>query len=142
MVPLQRAARAAVALILLAGVCGEARSQPAYKQPPTTPAEIAEEVARGIDANTLRSPRGAPLEFESAKSRGNVVEMRYIVNDLSSFDRFKGNSDKTGASFVTYWCSDSRIDVLRQGVVINITYARSDNKDRVEFTINKASCIR
>ena len=140
MVRFQKAQRVAVASILLAGAFVEARSQTANKQRPTTPADIAKAIADGIEANTLRSSPGALLEFESATSRGNIVVMKFIVNDFAAFDGFKSNSDKTRVALVTYWCSESRVASLRQGVVIHTTYARSDNNDRVEFTIDKSSC--
>lgn len=82
MVPFRWTLTTAVASIFLSVAFGKAGGQTAKDQPTLTTAELARAIARTIDAHTLRSPPGSPLEFKSATSVGNVVEMKYLVNDL------------------------------------------------------------
>jgi hypothetical protein len=141
MVPFRWAPTTPVALIFLSVAFGKAGGQTAQDQPPSTTAELARGIARTIDANTLRSPPGSPLEFKSAASVGNVVLMKYLVNDLAGFDRFKSNANAAREAFVGYWCGDeSRVAYLRQGVVVHTVYERSDKKDQVKFTFDKSTC--
>ena len=130
----------AVVSSLLASTLFEAKSQATSNQKSNTLADVAKAIAHTIDANTLKSP-GAQLAFDSATAHDNVVEVKYIVNDFAAFDRFKSNSKQARAALVGYYCNDSsRAAYLRQGVVILQTYVRSDNNDRVEFTIDRSSC--
>jgi hypothetical protein len=141
MVPFRGILTTAVASIFLSVAFGKAGGQTATDQPTLTTAELARAIARTIDAHTLRSPPGSPLEFRSATSAGNVVEMLYVVNDFAVFDRFKSNADGARAAFVDYWCGEeSRMVYLRQGVVVHTVYERSDKKDQVKFTFDKSSC--
>jgi hypothetical protein len=136
MVAFEWVVRIAFASALLGGIfVVEARSQ----ERSDTPADVAKAIARTIDANTLKS-RGAPLDFDSATAHDNVVEVKYIANDFAAFDGFKANSNAARAQLVGYYCDDSRAAYLRQGVVIHLLYLRSDNNDRVEFTIDRSSC--
>jgi len=141
MVSFRWALTTAVASIFLSVAFGKAGGQTAKDQPTLTTAELAKTIARTIDANTLRAPPGSPLEFKSATSVGNVVEMKYVVNDFAGFDRFKSNADGARVAFVDYWCGDeSRVAYLRQGVVVHTVYERSDKKDQVKFTFDKSIC--
>ena len=117
MVPFRWTLTTAVASIFLSVAFGKAGGQTAKDQPTLTTAELARAIARTIDAHTLRSPPGSPLEFKSARSVGNVVEMKYLVNDLASFDRFKSNSESVRTALAGYWCNDqSRAASLQRGV--------------------------
>jgi|SoiMethySBSTD1v2_1073268.scaffolds.fasta_scaffold241418_2 hypothetical protein len=78
MVPFRWTLTTAVASIFLSVAFGKAGGQTAKDQPTLTTAELARAIARTIDAHTLRSPPGSPLEFKSATSVGNVVEMKYL----------------------------------------------------------------
>jgi hypothetical protein len=141
MVPFRGILTTTVASILLSVALGKAGGQTATDQPTLTTAELARVIARTIDAQTPRAPPGSALEFKSATSAGNVVLMKYLINDLTGFDRFKSNANGGLEVFAGYWCGDeSRVAQLRQGVVIHIVYERSDKKDRVKFTFDKSSC--
>jgi hypothetical protein len=140
MVPFRWTLTTAVASIFLSVAFGKVGGQTAKDQPTLTTAELARAIARTIDAHTLRTPSGSPLEFKSATSVGNVVEMKYLVNDLASFDRFKSNSESVKTALAGYWCNDqNRAASLQQGVVVHTAYERSDKKDRVKFTFDKSS---
>jgi hypothetical protein len=117
MLPFRWTLTTAVASIFLSVAFGKAGGQTAKDQPTLTTAELARAIARTIDAHTLRSPPGSPLEFKSATSVGNVVEMKYLVNDLASFDRLKSKSESVRTALAGYWCNDqSRAASLQQGV--------------------------
>jgi hypothetical protein len=140
MIAFQWALRMGVVSIWLAAALVEAKSQAADNQRLDTLADVAKAIAHAIDATTVRSP-GAPVAFDSAAAHDNVVEVKYVVNDLPAFARFKSSSNQARAALVGYFCNDSeRVAVLRQGVVMDYAYVRSDNSDRVEFTIDKSSC--
>jgi len=140
MIPFGWARTTVVASIFLSVAVGKADSQTAQGQPPSTTAELARGIASTLDAFTLRSPPGSPLEFKSVTSTGNVVEMIHIANDLAAFDRFKSKADKFRETLVGYWCDRGRVAYLRQGVVVHMVYERSDKKDQVKFTFDKSSC--
>jgi hypothetical protein len=132
--------RAAIVSTVFAGSVVEAGGQATNNQSSDTVVDAAKAVARTIAAFTVKSS-GAPLEFDSATAHDNVVEVKFIANDFAAFDRFKSNSNQAKSAFVGYFCNDSgRAVYLRQGVVMHYVYARSDDTDRVEFTIDRSSC--
>ena len=140
MVKFHSALRIAVVSVFLGGTLfAEARSQETNDPRSNTLVDIARAFANTINVSTVKS-RGAALDFDSAIAHDNVVEVMYVANDFAAFDRFKSNSNTARAALIGFYCEASRVAYLQQGLVIHQTYARSDNKDRVEFTIDRSSC--
>ena len=140
MVEFHSALRIAVVSAFLGGTLFvEARSQETNDHRSNTLVDTARAIANTINVNTVKS-RGAPLDFDSATAHDNVVSVIFVANDFAAFDSFKSNSNVVRAQLIGFYCETTRIVYLRQGVVIHQIYARSDNKDRVEFTIDKSSC--
>jgi hypothetical protein len=133
------AIRILAATALVSGAFAEAKSQTANNQGPKTPVEMARAIANTISANTVRA-RGAPIAFVSATSHDNVVELRYVANDAATFSRIKGNADQVRLSKASYYCNESRIAYLKQGVVMHEVIAASNNSDALDFTFDKSSC--
>jgi hypothetical protein len=130
---------AAAALICLVGV--EAESQTANTGRPKTTAEMARDIALTFtnSASALNAP-SAPVTFVSATSRDNIVEVRYVAKDNAIFARLKNNSDQMRLGKASYYCNESRISYLKQGVVIHEMIATSNNSDQFDFTFDKSSC--
>ncbi|HWN49419.1 MAG TPA: hypothetical protein VNO18_06255 [Xanthobacteraceae bacterium] len=124
---------------LIGGAFGEAQSQIANSQGPKTPVEMAKAIAQTISANTLKAP-GAPIAFESATSHDNFVEVRYVANDAAVFARLKSNVDQIRLDKASYYCNESRIAYLKQGVVMHEVIATSNNSDQIDFTFDRSSC--
>jgi hypothetical protein len=138
MLSLQLATRIVAAAALLGVALGEADGQTAGNAAPPTPAETAKAIANGIAASTQRTP-GAPLSFESATSHDNVVELRYLAND-AGFARMKTSSEQMRLAKISYYCKDSRLAFLKQGVVIHEVVTTAANTEQINFTFDKSSC--
>ncbi len=113
----------------------------AATQAQKTPAEMARAIANTITATTHITP-GSPITFVEATSHDNVVEIRFVVTDAAAFARFKANAEPARIAKTSYYCNESRIDYLKQGVVIHDILALSGGRDQVETTIDKSSCDR
>jgi hypothetical protein len=138
MFSLRLATRIVAAAALLGVALGEAGGQTTGNAAPPTPAEMAKAIANGIAANTQRTP-GAALSFESATSHDNVVELRYLAND-AGFARLKTNSEQVRLAKVSYYCKDSRLAFLKQGIVIHEVLTTAANTEQINFTFDKSSC--
>jgi hypothetical protein len=138
MLSLRLATRIVAAATLLSVALGEADGQTAGNAAPPTLAETAKAIANGIAASTQRTP-GAPLSFESATSHDNVVELRYLAND-AGFARMKTSSEQMRLAKVSYYCQDSRLAFLKQGVVIHEVVTTAASTEQINFTFDKSSC--
>jgi hypothetical protein len=139
MISFRFAVRIVAATALVAGAFGEASGQTASGQGPKTLAEIAAAMANTVSANTVRAP-GAQITFESSSSHDNVVELRYVVSDAAAIARLKSNADQVRLVKASYYCNESRIAYLKQGVVMHEVVAASDNSAQIDFTFDKSSC--
>jgi hypothetical protein len=108
------------------------------REPKTAP-EIAKAIAATVAASAIKTP-GAPIAFDSALSHDNVVEMRYVANDLAAFSRLKGSAEETRLTKAYYYCNESRVTYLNQGVVMHEVVATSDHTDQIDFTFDKSVC--
>jgi hypothetical protein len=138
-----RLAALRAAVIALAGVAADdVRSQTANNQVAKSPARLAKDIAFTISVSAPKRRPGAPVVFESATSHDNFVEVRYIVKDPAMFSRLKNENtfDQIRLTKISYYCNESRITHLNQGVVIHDVTATSDDSDRVDLTIDKSSC--
>jgi tetratricopeptide (TPR) repeat protein len=100
---------------------------------PQTVEELAKAIAHTIDANTIRGGPNSPLNFVSASSRGNRVEIRYIANDISAFQRAKANAAGMQTATISYHCDAGRISYLKRGVVVYQVYEAPSIGDRIEI---------
>jgi len=66
--------------------------------------------------------------------------MKYVINNSEAFSRAKSNAEQMRVSTDSYYCNESRIAFLKQGVVIHIVYGLSDGSDAIDLTIDKSSC--
>jgi hypothetical protein len=107
-----------------------------------SPAELAKAIAQTIDANTAKQPPGFPIIPQGAVSHDNIVEMKYVIRDRENFSRIKSNVDQMRLSSGSYFCNESRISSLKQGVVFRFVYALADGSDQLDFTVDKSSCDR
>jgi hypothetical protein len=126
----------ATALICTCTIAGSTAQTAA---PPTSPAEMAKAIADTIGTNTIKSTQG-PIVFQSATAHGNFVEIQYVTKDATFFARNKANLDSTRLALTRYYCSSSRIRFLNDGVVVHQVMLAPDNSDRLEITIDHASC--
>jgi hypothetical protein len=124
---------------LIGGAFGEAAGQTANNQGSKTLADIAKAIAHTINISTLKTP-GAQITFESATSHDNVVELRFVANDAAAFTRLKNNVDQMRSAKTSYYCNESRVAYLKQGVVMHEILATSGNTDRIEFTFDISTC--
>jgi hypothetical protein len=124
---------------LIGGAFREASGQTANNQGPKTPAEIAKAIAHTIGLSTLKTP-GAQITFESATSHDNIVELRFVASDSAIFARLKSNADQMRLGKISYYCNESRIAYLKQGVVMREILATSGNTDQIEFTFDISTC--
>ncbi len=130
----------AVATAMLVSPSGEVLGQGAQGQPST--AELARNIANTIATVAPKSPQGSFLKFESAVANGNVVEIRYSVVDPAAFARMKANSAMLISGKTGYFCNEARVAPIRQGVVIHDVTTAPDGSDRIEITVDKATCER
>jgi hypothetical protein len=129
-----------VAIIsLVACPLGEAPGQTANDQGSKTPAEIAKAIAHTIDISTVKTP-GAPITFESATSHDNVVELRFVANDAAALSRLKSKADQMRLVKTSYYCNESRIAYLKQGIVMHEILTTAGNTEQIEFTFDISSC--
>jgi hypothetical protein len=131
--------RILLATALVVATFGAAASQSADPRGRMTPAELAKAIANTISA-TLSPVPGASIFLESVISRGNVVEMRYVMTDPAAFVRLKGNVEETRVIKASYYCNESRIAYLKQGVVIHEVVAVADGSGQLDFTFDESSC--
>jgi hypothetical protein len=124
---------------LISWVVGKAEAQTISGQRPQTVAETAKAIANTINATAPKTP-GAAISFESATSHDNIVEMRYVANDAAVFVRLKSTIDQMRLAKTSYYCNESRVAYLRQGIVMREVIATSNNSDQIEFTFDKSSC--
>jgi hypothetical protein len=66
--------------------------------------------------------------------------MKFIINNSEAFSRAKANTQQMQVSTASYYCNESRITFLKQGVVIHMIYALPDGSNDIELTIDKSSC--
>jgi hypothetical protein len=114
-------------------------SAAAQTSPLQTPAELAKAIARTIDAGTLKTPDG-PISFVSATAHDNTVEVRFTTRNADMFARAKANTEMQRVALTRYYCDASRVTALNTGVVIHQVIAGPDNRDSIEFTIDKSAC--
>ena len=138
MFSLRLAIRIVAAAALLGVALGDASGQTAGNTAPPTPAETAKAIANSIAAGTQKTPN-APLSLDSATSHDNVVELRYLAND-AGFARLKANAEQMRLAKLSYYCKDSRLTVLKHGVVIHEVVAAAANAEQIDFTFDKSSC--
>ncbi len=131
--------RIATAVAVMTVASGLAIGQTSKDQEPKDLGELAKAIAATIDANTLKAP-GALVAFESAKSHNNIVELRYVTNELAAFSNIKKNSDRVLSVKGSYYCSESRIRYLKQGIVMREIMALADNSDHIEFWFDISVC--
>jgi hypothetical protein len=124
---------------LIGAAFSEAASETANNQGPNTAVEIAKAVAHTISASALKAP-GAQIAFESATSHDNIVEVRFVANDFAVFSRLKSSVDHIRLVKASYYCNESRITFLKQGVVMREIIATSNNSDQIEFTFDISTC--
>ena len=123
---------------MLVSPSGEVLGQSAQGQP--SAAELARNIANTIATVAPKSPQGSFLKFESAVANGNVVEIRYSVVDPAAFARMKANSAMLISGKTGYFCNEARVAPIRQGVVIHDVTTAPDGSDRIEITVDKATC--
>jgi len=139
MTPFRSSTRIFTALILGGAMSGAAWSQTGNDQDRKALAETAKAIALTINANTQRTP-GAPIAFESATSHDNFVELRYVANDAAAFARLKASVDKVRLDKASYYCNDSRIAYLKQGVVMHEILLAPNRSDKLDFIFDRESC--
>jgi hypothetical protein len=113
-------------------------------QTPTDPrfkttAEMATAIAHTIDASLPKTTDG-PINFQSATSRENIVEIIYTIRDAAALAKLKASVDKSKRDTASYYCKGERLSYINAGVVIRIVVAASDGHDRVETTIDRSAC--
>lgn len=132
-------ARILAAMAFVGAMSGEAGSQTADDQRGRALAETARAIAATINANTAKAA-GAPITFEGATSHDNFVELTYVVGDAAAFSRLKSNADQVRRAKASYYCNDSRIAYLKQGVVMHEIVVKSDRGERLDFIFDMSSC--
>lgn len=100
---------------------------------------MAKAIAETIDAGAIKSADG-PVVFQSATAHDNVVEIQYAARDATFFARNKASLDSTKLALMRYYCNASRIAFLNSGVVVHQVMLAPDARDRIEITIDRASC--
>jgi hypothetical protein len=104
-----------------------------------TTAEMAAAIAHTIDLS-LSKTTDAPMNFRSATSRENIVEILYTVRDVAILAKLKASADKYKRDTVSYFCKGDRLPYINAGVVIRNIVAAFDDSDRVETTIDRSAC--
>jgi hypothetical protein len=102
-------------------------------------AEMATAIAHTIDVS-LSKTTDRPINFQSATSHENVVEIIYTVRDVAAIAKIKTSADKYKRDTISYFCKDERLSYINAGVVIRNILAASDGSDRVETTIDRSTC--
>ena len=119
---------------LVAVTAAAAQTGPA----PPTLADLARATAQSIEAGTPKTAN-VSFVFKSATSHDNVVDVRYVATDPVLFARVKANAELQGFA-ARYFCNASRVSSLNLGVVIHQVVTAPDNRDSIEFTIDRATC--
>ncbi|WP_298266833.1 hypothetical protein [uncultured Bradyrhizobium sp.] len=126
---------------------GNAGGQTAGHPEPKTPAEMAQAIARSIDAMAhafeakVPNPATMPIAFEAATSHDNVVDVRYRANDAGMLPRNKAEGEDRRLRFAGKFCFDGRVGLLQKnGVVIHQVLSAS-GVSPFEFTIDQSTCV-
>jgi hypothetical protein len=129
------------ASIIIAGVASHTsgvRAQTLDELKTLTVEQAAAGMARTIGAFSPKDPNGKP--YDTAIARGNFVEatlMSPLTSDICS-QGDKCQSVKDG--LISYFCDAARIAFLKRGVIVHQILVNSQNSNKVEFTIDEATC--
>jgi hypothetical protein len=132
-------ATATAAMLLAAVMVSAAEAQTPIDPRFKTTAEMAMAIAHTIDVSFPKTTDG-PINFQSATSRENIVEVIYTVRDVAAIAKVKATTDKYKSGIASFFCKAGRLPYINAGVVIHTVLAASNGRDRVETTIDRSTC--
>ena len=98
----------------------------------------APQIASRFAANLSASPNHA---WSSVKAQGNVVELKYVVNQ-SSMTQAKSDlyNSKLKEDFVLFACQGDTLEIIKKGVVMRETLVTPDDSMWIAFDVNISIC--
>lgn len=127
-------------ILVLAVVADHAWAQSSTNPVPKTPPEMADEIARTIQAKALQAPSGS-MAFESATSHDNIVEVRYAAKDARFFPQSKADGDNRRLGIARYLCFNHQISLFQKsGIAIHEVLAAPNHSAPFEVTIDQSTC--
>ena len=140
MVSLRHTTVSAAAIVLLGAVpVSTPEAQTAIDPKFRSTAEMAMAIAHTIDVS-LPKTTDRSLNFQSATSHENIVEIIYTVRDATFIAKLKTSSGDYKRGTISYFCKDERLSYINAGVVIHNILAASDGSDRLETTVDRSAC--
>jgi len=104
-------------------------------------AEWAKKIAFTISHNPgAATPDNPIMSLVYAVSRGNVVEIKYVMKDALAFARLKQGAEKLRLGKTSFYCNADRIAYLTMGVVIREITTSPGGDDQLEINVDRSSC--
>ena len=102
-------------------------------------ANIARSLAASMDTSQSKAVKDT-VTFLGATSHENIVEMNYETSDTAVFAQLKAAIEVQRTTLTSYFCNAERGDMLKMGVIVNVTTALQDSSDLIETTIDQTAC--
>lgn len=136
-----RCATLAAGAALLSGLVAidAATAQTPSSPASLTAAEMAKAIAHKLNGNPPTAP-SASVTFVSAAAHDNVIDLYSVMQDVGLFARAKAIVNTLRTAMARNLCGGST-SPLNSGVVFHQVITGPDNRDHIDFTVDRSTCI-